>query len=85
MLYCSPNYKLMKKIIVGLPSYNEAKRISNVVRQIDKGLANIYDPKECLIVNLDSNSPDETKNNFLSTRTECQKEYLEVKRGKDTH
>ncbi len=72
----------MKKIIVGLPSYNESKRISNVVTQIDKGLSNIYNPKECLIVNLDSKSPDGTREKFLSTPTECQKEYLEVKRGK---
>lgn len=72
----------MKKIIVGLPSYNESKRISHVVSQIDKGLSETYNPQECLIVNLDSDSPDGTKDKFLSTPTKCQKRYLQVKRGK---
>lgn len=72
----------MKKIIVGLPSYNEAKRIGFVTRQIDLGLKKYFNPSECLIVNLDSNSPDDTKSTFMNTPTNCRKTYISTARGK---
>lgn len=72
----------MKKIIVGLPSYNEARRIGFVTKQIDLGLNKYFDLKSCLIVNLDSDSPDNTKYAFLNTPTKCKKVYISTARGK---
>lgn len=72
----------MKKIIVGIPSYNEAKRIGFVVKQIDRGLTKIFNPKNCLIVNLDGKSPDNTKEEFMKVKTACSKEYIPVSKGK---
>lgn len=72
----------MKKIIVGLPSYNEAKRIDFVTRQIDFGLHKYFGAENCLIVNIDSNSPDKTKTVFLNTPTKCQKVSISSPKGK---
>lgn len=60
-------------IIVGLPSYNEKDSISKVLKIIDKGLQNFYNPQKCLIINLDSDSEDNTRSVFLDTKTICAK------------
>jgi len=73
--------KNMKKIVIGLPSYNEERNIAFVTRQVDLGLRKFFNPNNCLIVNLDSKSKDKTKNNFLKTKTFCAKRYLDT--GKD--
>jgi hypothetical protein len=75
----------MTLVAVGIPSYNEADSISEVVTQIDQGLADAYGPQQCLIVNVDSDSTDDTPGQFLRTRTRCAKESLvlnERPRGK---
>ena len=62
-------------IIVGLPSYNEEDSIGQILETIDRGLKKFYDPQKCLIVNLDSDSEDNTKSVFLNTETACLKKY----------
>lgn len=64
------------KTIIGVPSYNEEDSIGFVVSRIDKGIQKIYNPADCLIVNVDSDSEDETKKAFLQTKTVCLKKYL---------
>lgn len=70
------------KFAVGIPSYNEAESIAFVLKQVDKGLAKYFDSSECLMINLDSHSPDKTRNRFLQIKTHVSKKSLTVPRGK---
>ena len=56
-------------IIVGIPSYNESDSIGFVVQQATAGLKKYFSQYSCLIINVDNNSPDNTKQAFLSTPT----------------
>ena len=67
------------KVAIGIPSYQEADSISYVTRQIDVGLRRILDIDDCLIVNVDSNSSDNTTGVFLKTPTQCHKESFVIK------
>ncbi len=55
-------------IIVGIPSYNEAKTIGFVVEQSSLGLKKYYPNKNSVIINLDHESPDGTKQVFLNAK-----------------
>jgi hypothetical protein len=73
------------RLAVGIPTHQEADSIENVVKQVDQGLARLSDPADCIIVNVDSNSPDGTSEIFLRTPTRCRKESFvttERPRGK---
>lgn len=70
------------KFAVGIPSYNEAEQIGFVLAQVDKGLSQKFNPLECVIINLDSNSLDGTKEAFLGLKTVCAKRYVTTPRGK---
>lgn len=73
------------KIVVGIPSYNEGDSISYVVKQVDMGLRKYFPTAKSLIVNVDSNSQDNTKKAFSETKTYTPKKYLNkgtVLRGK---
>lgn len=65
-----------KKIVVGIPSYNEEDTIGYVVNQIDLGLQKFFPREKCQIVNVDSNSADKTRDVFLKTKTFFPKKYL---------
>lgn len=65
-----------KKIVIGIPSYNEEDTIGYVVRQIDLGLKKFFPKDKCLIVNVDSDSTDNTKKVFLKIQTFFSKKYL---------
>jgi len=65
-----------KRIVIGIPSYNEEDAIGYVVKQIDLGLKRFYPSSKCLIVNVDSDSEDKTKEIFLKTPTLYPKKYL---------
>ena len=58
------------EIIVGIPSYNEADTISFVTSQAAQGLKRYFSKYSCAIINMDNNSPDNTKKAFLDTPTE---------------
>ncbi len=60
-------------IIVGIPTYNEEDSIKNTLEKLDKGLVEYYPSCRSLIVNVDSDSKDRTKQVFLSTETETTK------------
>jgi glycosyltransferase involved in cell wall biosynthesis len=57
------------KLIIGIPSYNEEKTISNVVRSIDDGLSLLNEEFDIEIVNCDNDSTDGTVKQFLGTTT----------------
>ena len=72
------NKKKVKQadLIVGIPSLNEADNISFVVKQIDKGLTKYFRKHKAVIVNVDNDSSDGTKDEFLNTKTRHPKIYM---------
>ncbi len=58
-------------VVVGIPSYNESKTIGYVTHIAGRGLAKYFPDAGNVIVNVDNNSPDDTKGAFL-----CQRPYL---------
>ncbi len=80
--------KIMKKkksskysVVVGIPSYNESDSISYVTKIIDEGLGEYFPGKKSIIVNVDNNSPDNTKEAFLDTNTRIEKKYISTPHG----
>ena len=63
-------------LVVGIPSYNEADNIFFVAEQIDKGLTKYFKQYKAVIINVDHNSPDNTKGAFLSAKTKTAKIYI---------
>ncbi|PJA02272.1 hypothetical protein COX73_01655 [bacterium (Candidatus Gribaldobacteria) CG_4_10_14_0_2_um_filter_36_18] len=63
-------------IIVGVPTYNEADTIRNVLSKIDLGLIKYFPGHKSLIVNIDSESTDGTRKIFLDTKTSTEKVAL---------
>jgi len=65
------------KVCVGIPSYNEADRISFVTEQVDKGISFLKSKfpqvEEGIIINSDNDSRDNTRDQFLTTKTENKK------------
>ena len=68
-------------LIVGIPSYNEADNIAFVVRQADKGLAKYFRGSAAVIINVDNDSSDGTKEAFLRTETASPKIYVSTPPG----
>ena len=57
-------------IVVGIPSYNNARTISHVVRAVSAGLAKYFSKYNCIIVNSDGGSKDGTPDLFKETIVE---------------
>ena len=57
-------------IVIGIPSYNNARTIGHVVRAIHAGLAKYFPQYEAVIVNSDGGSTDGTREAVLSARVE---------------
>ena len=68
-------------VVIGIPSYNEVRNISFVTKQADKGLEQFFPLAQAIIINVDNNSSDGTKDKFLKTETKNQKIYLSTKKG----
>ncbi len=68
-------------IVVGIPSYNESDTISHVTKTVGEGLEEYFPDKKSIIVNVDNNSPDNTKDAFLGTKTRIEKEYISTAHG----
>jgi hypothetical protein len=66
------------RLAVGIPTFQEADSIENVVRQVDEGLLRLCAPSDCVIVNVDSDSLDRTSEVFLNTPTRCRKESFVI-------
>jgi len=54
-------------IVIGIPSYNNARTIGNVIRTVNDGLAKYFPSSRALIVNSDGGSKDET----LAVASDC--------------
>src|SRR5512143_3408537 len=57
-------------ILIGIPSYNNARTIGHVVRAIQAGLAKYFPDRRAVIVNSDGGSRDGTMEVVRSTRIE---------------
>jgi len=57
------------EIIVGIPSYNEVRTIGFVTEQVAKGLVEYFPDKKSVIINVDNNSPDGTREAFLRAKS----------------
>lgn len=68
-------------IVVGIPSYNESDTISYVTKTVGEGLEEYFPDKKSIIVNVDNNSPDNTKEAFLDTKTRIEKKYISTAHG----
>ncbi len=63
-------------IVIGIPSYNEVKTIAIPTLQASLGLTQYYSDKSSVIINVDNNSKDGTREAFLNTKTEVPKIYI---------
>lgn len=68
-------------IVVGIPSYNEADNIEFVAKQIDLGLRKYFPKLQSAIINVDNDSPDNTKDEFLKAKTKTPKIYISTPKG----
>jgi glycosyltransferase involved in cell wall biosynthesis len=68
-------------IIVGIPSYNEADSIAYPTRVASQGLIKYFPDKKAVIINVDNNSPDGTRDAFMTTATEVPKIYISTPKG----
>ncbi|UCE08872.1 MAG: glycosyltransferase, partial [bacterium] len=72
----NPNQVKSAEIIIGIPSYNEADNIANPTDVANRALIDFFPDKKSVIINVDNNSPDGTKEAFLSTPTKISKIYI---------
>ena len=63
-------------LVVCIPSYKEADSIGYPTKMASEGLLKYFPDKSSVIINCDNNSPDNTKEAFLSTETESPKIYI---------
>ncbi len=68
-------------LIVGIPSYNEADNIANVVEKSNEGLRKYYPEFRSVIINVDNNSPDDTRRVFLNSVNTVPKIYISTPPG----
>ncbi len=68
-------------IVVGIPSYNEADNISYVAETASEGLVEYFPDHKSILVNVDNNSPDNTKEAFLGAKTKVEKKYISTADG----
>lgn len=68
-------------IVIGIPSYNEASNIAIPTEIGSLGLTQFYSDKSSVIINVDNNSEDGTKEVFLKTKTEVPKIYVSTPEG----
>jgi len=70
-------------IVVGIPSYNEHETIGHVVTTAGRGLEKYFPDSRCIIVNCDNNSPDGTKDVFMTATVPptIEKRYISTPEG----
>jgi glycosyltransferase involved in cell wall biosynthesis len=69
------------EIIVGIPSYNEADNIAYPTDIAGRGLLEFFPNRSAVLINVDNNSPDGTKEAFLDTPTKVPKIYVSTPGG----
>jgi glycosyltransferase involved in cell wall biosynthesis len=77
----NPHHVRSAEVIVGIPSFKEAHTISNVAATASQGLLEYFPNKKCVIINADNDSPDGTREAFLSTETKVPKIYISTPKG----
>jgi hypothetical protein len=77
----NPDKVRRAEIVVGIPSYKEADSIGFVTGVVDAGLQKYFGNKDCVIINVDNNSPDDTRASFLGTETRTAKLYISTPEG----
>lgn len=75
------------RLLIGLPSFNEADTIAKVTSDIDHGLLTLPFPVEALLLNCDNASTDGTTGRFLETTTHFPKRVVTTEHaaGKGTN
>ncbi len=68
-------------IIVGIPSYNEADCISVPTDTAARGLEEFFPQARSVIINVDNNSSDGTRDVFMDTPTKTPKIYISTPEG----
>ena len=69
------------EIVVGIPSYKEADNIAFPTDVASRGLEQYFPGKKAVIINVDNNSPDGTREAFLNTPTKIPKVYISTPEG----
>ena len=77
----NPNNVRGADIIVGIPSYNEADNIAVPTDTASRGLRKYFPNSSSVIINVDNNSPDGTREEFLGTPTKVPKIYVSTPEG----
>jgi glycosyltransferase involved in cell wall biosynthesis len=77
----NPDNVRAAEIVVGIPSYNEADCIAVPTDTASRGLETYFPQAKSVIINVDNNSPDGTKEAFLGTPTRVPKIYLSTPEG----
>ncbi|MCD6550450.1 glycosyltransferase [bacterium] len=77
----NPSNVKQADLVVGIPSYSEASTISFVTEQVSRGLKEYYPRLKSVIINVDNNSPDNTKGAFLSSKSEIPLIYISTPQG----
>ena len=77
----NPHNVTSSEIVVGIPSYNEADTITYPVDVASRGIMQFFPEKKAVIINVDNNSPDGTKEAFLNTPTKVPKVYISTPPG----
>jgi glycosyltransferase involved in cell wall biosynthesis len=68
-------------IIVGIPSYKEADSIAVPTDVVSRGLEQYFPNAKSVIINVDNNSPDGTRDAFMDTPTKVPKIYISTPDG----
>ncbi|OPL12052.1 MAG: hypothetical protein AVO34_02250 [Firmicutes bacterium ML8_F2] len=76
MIIDNPKKIKQAEIIVGIPSYNEAETIGFVAEQASQGLEKYFPDKKRVIINVDNNSPDGTKQAFFEAKVNTPRIYI---------
>jgi glycosyltransferase involved in cell wall biosynthesis len=69
------------EIIVGIPSYNEADTIAVPTDTAARGLMEFFPTAKSVIINVDNDSPDGTRQAFMDTPTKVPKVYISTPKG----
>lgn len=64
------------ELVVGIPSYNEAGTIGFVVEQVARGLKEFFPGKRTVIINVDNNSQDGTREAFFRAKSPIPRIYI---------
>jgi len=80
-VFDNPDHIRKAEIVVGIPSFNESDSIGSVVTCVDKGLSRYFPKKDAVIINVDNNSPDDTRRAFLKIETRTPKMYISTPPG----